>query len=133
MVRLNKTAFQDTEFKQCKMLGLRFDHCAGLGLAFRFEHCQLNHSSFYKCIIKKTHFEQCQLQEVDFSQCDISGSSFEMCDLQRAVFDSSNVEKCDFRTAYNYAIDPDNNRIKKARFSVMGALGLLTKYDIIID
>ncbi len=133
MILLNKTAFQDCIFRNCKMLGLRFDHCSGLGLSFRFENCQLNHSSFYKCNIKKTHFENCQLLEVDFSQSDISNSIFDSCDLQRATFDKSNLEKSDFRKVYNFQIDPDQNRIKKAKFSMNGALGLLAKYDIIIE
>ena len=37
------------------------------------------------------------------------------------------------RTAYNYAIQPDSNRIKKARFSLQGVRGLLEKYDIVIE
>ncbi len=37
------------------------------------------------------------------------------CDLNRAVFDNSILEKADFRTSLNYSIDPELNRIKKAK------------------
>jgi fluoroquinolone resistance protein len=43
------------------------------------------------------------------------------------------LEKADFRTAYNYSIDPEKNRIKKAKFSIFGVTGLLDKYDIEIE
>jgi hypothetical protein len=44
-----------------------------------------------------------------------------------------NLTGADFRTAYNYSLDPENNKLKNARFSGPGVLGLLDKYDIKID
>ncbi len=41
LTKLHKTAFQEVKFKDCKMLGLRFDTCHEFGLAFSFEDCQL--------------------------------------------------------------------------------------------
>jgi uncharacterized protein YjbI with pentapeptide repeats len=70
---------------------------------------------------------------VDWTECDLSSSVFERCDLRDAKFENSNLEKVDFRTAFNFSIDPDNNRIKKARFSLDGVPGLLGKYNIEID
>jgi hypothetical protein len=43
------------------------------------------------------------------------------------------LEKADFRTAFNYSINPETNRIKKAKFSKEGLNGLLDKYDIEIE
>lgn len=73
------------------------------------------------------------MQEVDFTEADISEAVFDFCDLERAVFDNSNLEKSDFRTAYNYTINPLNNRMKKARFSRDGLEGLLVGFDIIVE
>ncbi|MDR3250221.1 MAG: pentapeptide repeat-containing protein [Tannerella sp.] len=115
------------------MLGLRFDTCLEFGLSFSFDNCQLNHSSFYKTKIKKTILKNSQLQETDFAECDLTSAMFDNCDLTRAVFDHTNIEKADFRTSYNYSIDPEINRIKKAKFSILGVSGLLDKYDIDID
>jgi len=50
----------------------------------------------------------------------------------RATFDNFS-ERTDFRTSFNYSIDPEKNRIRKARFSLIGIAGLLNKYDIDID
>jgi hypothetical protein len=133
LVKLNKTAFREVTFKDCKMLGLRFDTCNDLGLSFMFENCQLNHSSFFRIRIKKTIFRNCQLQETDFTETDLTSSVFDNCDLSQANFDRSILEGCDLRSSYNYSIDPENNRIKKARFSIQGVAGLLEKYGIEIE
>jgi fluoroquinolone resistance protein len=132
LAALTKTSFNDVNFKDCKMLGLRFENCNDFGLAFSFDSCKLDHSSFYKLKLKKTVFKNNQLHEVDFTEADLSNSSFEYCDFLHATFDRTNLEKTDFRTATHYIIDPDKNRIKKARFSQSGLAGLLSKYDILI-
>jgi fluoroquinolone resistance protein len=48
LVTCNNTVFQNIRFKDCKMLGIRFDTCSQFGISFSFEDCQLQHSSFYK-------------------------------------------------------------------------------------
>lgn len=83
--------------------------------------------------LKKIQFTNTQLYEADFTECDLTEGVFENCDLKRAIFDNTNLEKTDFRTAYNYAFDPNNNRLKKTRFALPAVLGLLGKYDIDIE
>jgi fluoroquinolone resistance protein len=58
---------------------------------------------------------------------------FEGCNMTAAIFDQTTLEKADLRTSYNYSIDPETNRIKKAKFSITGVAGLLDKYDIVIE
>jgi len=53
--------------------------------------------------------------------------------LAGAIFENTILEKADFRTSLNYSIDPENNRIRKAKFSILEISGLLDKYDIEID
>ena len=83
--------------------------------------------------VKKVKFKNCSLQEVDFIESDLSNSIFDNCDLALAIFKNTLLEKADFRTAYNYSIDPEINRIKKAKFSRAGLVGLLDSYDIEIE
>ena len=61
--------------------------------------------------------------ECEFINCDFSG----------AVFENTILEKADLRTAINYSIDPEINRLKKAKFSMPGLIGLLDKYDIELE
>lgn len=133
MALLGNTAFKEVIFTNSKMLGLRLDHCSRMALEISVENCTLNHSSFHKLKLKNTVFKSSQLEEVDFTECDLTGALFDNCNLQKAVFDNTILEKTDFTTAYNYSFDPERNRIKKAKFSLNGVAGLLSKYNIEID
>jgi fluoroquinolone resistance protein len=131
--KMVKTAFQNIKFKDCKLLGLHFDHCSDFLFEVDFENCILGLSSFYQRKLKKTRFKNCGLQEVDFAEADLSQAVFDNCDLAKAVFENTVLEKADFRTSFNYSINPEMNKIKKARFSMPGVIGLLDKYDIEVD
>ena len=133
LAQLNGTVLREVKFRDCKMLGLQFETCNDFGLSFSFENCQLNHSTFFQMNIKKTIFRNCQLREIDFSESNLTNVVFDNCDLAQAIFINTVLDKADFRTAYNYSIDPESNRLKKAKFSILGISGLLDKYDIVIE
>jgi uncharacterized protein YjbI with pentapeptide repeats len=133
LVKLTMTSFQDIIFRSCKMMGLHFEECNEFVMSFQFDGCNLEHSSFYKTTTRGTTFKNTTLRDTDFTECDLTGSSFDNCDLQKAMFDHTNLEKVDFRTALNYSIDPEKNRLKKTRVSSSGLAGLLNKYDLLID
>jgi len=130
---LKNTTLSNVRFLNCKLLGLQFEQCHEFMFSVRFESCQLNLSSFFKRKVKKGYFKDCQLEEVDFSEADLKSCSFINCDLKGAIFDHTNLESADFRTAINYLIDADQNKLKKAQFSLQGLPGLLSKYDLRIE
>lgn len=132
-VKTIKTSFNSVRFHGCKLLGINFETCDEFLFSVELEHCALNFSSFYKRSLKTSTIRHCQLQEVDFTECDMSGLVLHECDLTGAKFENTNLEKVDLCTAYHYSINPELNKIKKARFSVTGITGLLDKYDIIIE
>lgn len=133
LVKLEKTAFRDCKFSECKMLGVNFESCNPFGLSFVFENCNLGNASFFGLKIKGTRFKNSNLEEVDFTGCDLSAAVFGNCSLKGAIFDNTNLEKADFRTASHYSINPENNKIKKAKFAMPWVLGLLNKYNIEIE
>lgn len=133
LARLQKTGFNQVQFHHCKLLGLQFGDCNPIGLSLLFEHCLLDHASFYRLKLKKTIFRHCKLEGADFTETDLTESVFDHCQLLSATFDHTLLEKADFRTAYQYTIDPESNRVRKARFSLPEVTGLLNKYDIRID
>jgi fluoroquinolone resistance protein len=128
-----RTSFREVIFKGCKMVGLRFDDCNPFGLSFSFYGCTLNHSTFFQLKLKKVIFKDCQIQEVDFSEADLSESDFSDSRLTLSIFHRTNLERCDFRSASVFSIDPENNRIKGAKFSNSGLSGLLENYGLIIE
>ncbi|VAX17320.1 pentapeptide repeat protein [hydrothermal vent metagenome] len=133
MAKINNTSFKGVKFINCKLLGLNFNDCDNFLLMMCFDNCHLNLASFYKLELKKIEFRNCDLKEADFTETDLTNSKFENCDLNRAIFSNTKLGKADLSTSYNYSIDPEINRIRKAKFSSIGALGLLDKYDIIIE
>ena len=133
MVKLNNTGLKSTRFIGCKLMGIDFTKCKYFLLSFSFAGCSLDYSTFFKKKIRNSVFRDCSVREVEFSGADLTDSSFLACDLARTVFQNTILEKADFRTALNYSIDLETNRVKGAKFSAAGVIGLLDKYQIIIE
>ncbi|MBM3423194.1 MAG: pentapeptide repeat-containing protein [Chlorobi bacterium] len=130
---MKNVALQQVLFRQCKLQGVQFGECRTFLLELRFEECLMRFSTFLKLSLKETVFRKCDLQEADFTEADLTGASFGESDLMKAVFQHTNLEKADFRTALNYSINPETNRLRKARFSLPGITGLLDTYGIEIE
>lgn len=133
MVAMVATVWNKVRFVDCKMLGLHFESASPIGMLVQFEHCVLNHSSFYQTKIHQTRFHTCSLAEVDFTGADLKGASFANCDLRLAHFERTNLEKADFSSAYNLAMNPNNNQLKNAVFSQHNIAGLLDIFKIKIQ
>jgi fluoroquinolone resistance protein len=132
-VQVKNTALKDVTFLHCKLLGINFSEANPFLLSLHFEYSMLNYASFYWLNLKKIQIKKCLLEEVDFAEANLTGAKFIECDFRGALFDQTNLEKADLSTSTNYTLNPEANRIRKARFSREGAMGLLAKYDIIIE
>ena len=99
----------------------------------KFDNCQLSFSSFRELKIQNTQFKNCQLEETEFTSADLTGTIFTNCNLKNAIFERTNLEKVDFRTATSFYINPEESRLKGAKFSKENIQGLLEKYKIIIE
>lgn len=128
-----KTGFQDVSFTNCKLLGMRFDTSHDFGFSIVCSHCQLNHSAFYRVKLNHSSFTHCQLENVDFTEADLTGTTLRDCQLQDATFGQSILIKADLRGSTGYSIDPDQNRLRGARFSLPEVIGLLDKYEILVE
>ena len=82
----------------------------------------MKNATFNGSKLKECYFTNTCLTDADFCEVDLSGTIFHNCDLSKA----------DFSSAINYAIDPQTNKIKKAKFSLPEAAGLLRSFEIII-
>lgn len=133
MTKLAGTGMKSVHFSGCKLVGVNFEICSNFLFAVNFERCTLDYSAFTGKKMKKTIFSACSLREVDFSEADLSQADFQNSDLTDAIFHRTNLEKANFISAINYTINPEENRIRKAKFSVDGLSGLLQKYDIEIE
>lgn len=133
LARVANTGFQDARFTGCKISGVNFSHCRDFALSFTFSSCLLDYSVFWQKKLRNIRFEDCSLVECDFTEADLTKASFEQCNLARTVFSRTNLTGADFRTASNFSIDPEDNRMSKSRFSADSLVGLLNKYGLIIS
>lgn len=133
MTSLSNTTFRNVTFKDCKLLGLHFEDCSNFLFSVQFENCSVKLCSFTKMNLQNTRFIKSALHEIDFTATNLNGAFFEHCDLMGSIFDGTKLEKADLRTAYNYSIDPEQNKLKKAKFSWPALTGLLNKHGLIIE
>ncbi|HEX3383845.1 MAG TPA: pentapeptide repeat-containing protein [Mucilaginibacter sp.] len=130
LANMSGTGLQHIRFKSCKLSGLNFSRSLDFLMEMHFDSCILDNAIFYQKKNKKAVFKDCSMIETDLTEADLSDCKFENCNLHRATFDQTILKNADLNTSYNFIIDPDNNDIKKAKFSVHGLAGLLGKYDI---
>ncbi|HEX8574958.1 MAG TPA: pentapeptide repeat-containing protein [Flavobacterium sp.] len=133
MVKLSGTSLKNVRFQTCKLLGILFHECDDFLFEVHFQNCILDYASFSNKKMTKTKFDSCSIKEVNFSNSNLTNAVFHNCDLDRAVFNETQLAGVDFRSAYNFKIDPEFNPMKKAKFSGQGIIGLLDKYDIKIE
>jgi uncharacterized protein YjbI with pentapeptide repeats len=133
LMKVEEVVFNDVKFVDCKMNGIDFSVSNEYIYIVDFVRCYLDYSSFYRRKMPKTVFNECSLKDVDFFEANLKESKFLKCDFLRAQFSHTNLEKCDFTSAYDFTIDPAENRMKKAKFSINEIMGLLGKHDIIIE
>lgn len=132
MIKILGTGLRNVKFINCKIMGVDFSNCAEFDFAVSFEKSCLDYAFFIKNNLKKTKFEDCIIKEANFTKSDLTDAEFNNCDLSGTIFTQSNLGGVDFTTAKCFSINPDNNSVKKAKFSIYGVVGLLDKYDIII-
>ena len=132
MVKFGYSGFDDTHFKNCKLIGADFTASKDFLFSVNFSDCILDYVAFMKKKNRKAKFINSSLKGTDFSEADLTLCVFTKCDLSAAVFMRTNLSQADFREAYNFSIDPEQNQLRKARFSEEGLVGLLHKYSIIV-
>lgn len=129
---LKNTKLYDVRFLRCKLPYVDFGLCNPFGFHVDFQECQLDYVVFLNRKLKKSHFTECSIREAHFLKCELTGTAFRHCNLELTRFDDNDLSQVDFSTSYNLQINPDTNKLKKARFSLHNLPGLLTKYDLVI-
>ena len=126
--KINYVSLRGVFFTKCNFTGVNFAMTDQVIYEFHF----LDYAQFYALKLKKMKFVNCSMISVDFMRSDLTEVLFDNCNLRKAVFIDTIAQKTDFSSSYDYSIDPEKNKIKKAVFSVEGLKGLLEKYDIIV-
>lgn len=131
--RLAGAALQNVAFTDCKLLGLQFTACRDLLFGVHFDQCQLRYVSFAGRVMPGTRFVGCSLEEADFADADLSTAVFQDCTLTGAVFQNTRLAGADFRGATGFVIDPESNGITGAHFTLSGLLGVVARYNLVVE
>ncbi len=129
-IKLESTRLADITFVNCKLLGIHFVETEDFMFKVYFDNCKLDYSSFMFRKMPKTIFKNTSLLGVGFGGANLSNAVFDQCDLDGAIFKETNLSGANLTTARNYIIDPEENTITQAHFSLFGLPGLLLTYDI---
>ena len=129
---LSNVILRDTSFVSSKLLGINWAETHSLiGLDFR--ECVLDYGVFQGLKLVQINFKNCSLKDMDFYEANLSKANFSESILTGSTFNKANLSGADFRGAQEYYIDSRQTNIKKARFSLPEALGLLSAMEILIE
>lgn len=131
LVKFRNTSFNRVTIKNSKAIGILW-YTVNDPLDLYFENAKINFSSFWKKNLKKIRFMNCMAEEVDFSECNLVQADFTGTDLMNAKFFQTDLSQANFVGAANYLIDPQVNKLKKAKFSLPEALSFLSVLGITI-
>lgn len=132
MASLRGASLRGVEFNNCKLMGIDWSPAGGLTFSVSFDECILSHCLFTDLRMKDTKITNCKAHEASFAGVDLQGANFSGSDLRAVRFVDTNLEGADLSTAENYAINPDDNRLKDTKFSVEAALALASRLGVIV-
>jgi fluoroquinolone resistance protein len=136
LLQVPGSVFSATRFEDSQAIGIDWTQAdwraTRLGRPLAFFKCALNHSTFIGLSLHEIQIRDCVAVEVDFREADLSRANLAGTDLSGSLFANTNLMEADLRGARNYHIDPGQNVLKRARFSLPEALALLYSMDIVL-
>ncbi len=126
---LNSCTFNDVNFENSKLLGLSWSNCVE-PFDVKFDSCNISQNSFHLLDLRQMKFINSLIRDTGFEECNLEKSLFDMCNLEQTVFINNNLKKSNFETSKNYLIDPKQNDLEKAQFSLPEALSFLSLLPI---
>ncbi|MBN1313009.1 MAG: pentapeptide repeat-containing protein [Anaerolineae bacterium] len=137
MMNIEGSSFSSTQFEHSKVLGIDWTRGAWPEIQVKgplvFKECVLTHSTFIGLAMKEAQYLACVARNVDFREATLAKADFSDTDLSGSHFINTDLREADFRSAYNYQINPAQNKIDKAKFTLPEAMSLLYSLDIVLD
>ncbi|MEI8125904.1 MAG: pentapeptide repeat-containing protein, partial [Parachlamydiaceae bacterium] len=132
LLKLDGCRFQEVQFTECKIVGTEFFKCEKQFFSVTFKNCSLQYCNFSDLDMSKTAFTGSKLRENYFTNTLLKSACFDDVDLSGTLFHNCDFTQADFSRANHYSIDPQANKIKKAKFSFPEVVGLLNGFEITI-
>ena len=136
LVQVPNCSFTATRFERSKVIGVNWTRAhwpaTRLWDSICFSRCAISHSTFIGLNLQRVQIQDCVAVDVDFRDADLSQADFSGTDLSESLFLTTDLTGADLSRARNYRIDPSQNVVKKAKFSLPEAMSLLYGLDIIL-
>ena len=136
-IKIPFSNFTNTAFEDSKVVGINWAQAQWplikLASPIVFYRCNMNFSSFMGLSLSEIVIEDCKAEEVDFRETNLSGANLAYTDFNKSQFVHCDLTKTDFTEATGYNIDPNQNKIKQAKFSFPEVIALLNHFDIEIN
>jgi fluoroquinolone resistance protein len=136
LVQLPNSVFSAVKMEHSKIIGIDWTladwSSTRLDDPIGFFKCDISHSTFIGLSLRGLQVKDCIATNVDFREADLSQANFADTDLYESLFSQTNLTEADLSRARNYHIDPGQNILKQARFSLPEAMSLLYSLDIVL-
>jgi fluoroquinolone resistance protein len=136
LLQVPNSTFSATRFEDSKVIGVNWTRAnwpeARLHRPLGFFKCAISHSTFIGLSLRQIQIQDCVAVDVDFREADLSQADLTSTDLSQSLFSNTNLTEADLSRAHNYRIDPTQNTLKGAKFSLPEAISLLYGLDIIL-
>jgi fluoroquinolone resistance protein len=136
LIHVPDSRFSSTRVENSKVVGVDWTEAdwpqAGLGNPISFFKSAISHSTFMGLRLRDIEIRDCVAIDVDFREATLSRADFAGTDLSRSLFSSTDLSEADLSRARNYQIDPGQNLLRQARFSLPEAMSLLYSLDIVL-
>jgi fluoroquinolone resistance protein len=136
LMRVPESRFTSTRWESCKVIGVNWAEAdwpkTGLANPIGFFKSAISHSTFIGLALTGIVIKDCVATDVDFREADLSGADFGGTDLSQSLFGHTDLSEADLSCARNYYIDPSQNVLRQARFSLPEAMSLLHSMDIVL-
>jgi fluoroquinolone resistance protein len=129
LASLKSCTFNDVKFENCRLIGISWSSCQE-PFDVTYKSCNLSQNSFHLLDLRQMKFVNSLIRDTGFEECNLERTLFETCDLELTSFIKNNLKKANFETSKNYLIDPKQNDIKDALFSLPEALSFLSLLPI---
>jgi uncharacterized protein YjbI with pentapeptide repeats len=137
LCRVKGCTFSNTVFTKSQVVGVNWTEASwprgGLLRGIDFFDCAISHSTFLGLSLRQISICGCVAHNADFAEADLSRATCTGTDFADSRFLQTDLTEADFAGARNYAISPNMNVLKKARFSLPEAISLLYGLDIVLS
>ncbi len=131
--RVDQVTFNEGIFLDSKLQGIPFNRCKTFVIALGFTRCQILMCDFSELQLPDTNFNECQINDCDFVKSELAGADFSGSDLKGSIFQQTDLSGCNFLEAKNYAMDPWENKLANAKFSLPEVLIFLKPLGIKVE